>query len=128
MGKMIIVDMTNKLFSDAVSKTLSDFSPDFIIYQSEHPDDNVRACTLLHADILLMEVTAYKPRTLPERMKIRDKLKEKLPGCRIVLLVDENIGNEPADSVRQLKKDGLIDDFVYGSVNAAYLSAIIDTI
>ena len=30
--------------------------------------------------------------------------------------------------VRRAKKDGLIDNFLYGSVSATYLSAVVDTL
>ena len=33
-----------------------------------------------------------------------------------------------ADKVRRAKKDGLIDNFIYGSVSATYLSAVIDAL
>ena len=45
-----------------------------------------------------------------------------------VLVVDENTERKLADKVRQAKKDGLIDNFIYGSVSATYLSAVIDTL
>ena len=54
-------------------------------------------------------------------------------SCRIVrcclnLVVDENTEKKLADKVRQVKKDGLIDNFIYGSVSSTYLSAVIDTL
>ena len=33
-----------------------------------------------------------------------------------------------AARVRQAKKDGVIDNFIYGSVSSTYLSAVIDTL
>ena len=43
-------------------------------------------------------------------------------------VVDENTEKKLADKVRQAKKDGLIDNFIYGSVSSAYLSAVIETL
>ena len=43
-------------------------------------------------------------------------------------VVDENTEKKLADKVRQAKKDGLIDNFIYGSVSSTYLSAVIDTL
>ena len=34
------------------------------------------------------------------------------PGCKIVLVVDENTEKKLADKVRQAKKDALIDNFI----------------
>ena len=75
-----------------------------------------------------MEVTGYTPWKLEERLKIRDEAKQQSPHCKIVLIVDENAEKELARRVIQAKKDGLIDNFIYGSVSAAYLLAVIDTL
>jgi phage FluMu protein Com len=61
-------------------------------------------------------------------MKIRDQVKEKCPDCKIVLIVDENAEREVANQVKQSKKDGLIDQFIYGSISASYLADIVDTL
>ena len=50
------------------------------------------------------------------------------PDCKIVFVVDENSEPEVADRVRQAKKDGLIDQFIYGSISASYLVALVDTL
>ena len=80
------------------------------------------------ANILIMEVTAYTPWKLEERMKIRGEVKAQNPDCKIVLVVDENTEKKLADKVRQAKKDGLVDNFIYGSVSSTYLSAVIDAL
>lgn len=95
--RRVIVDMQNALFGDAISTALKNFSPDFHVYQSESPKKTVELCSCTQADILIMEVTAYMPWKL-------------------------------ADRVRQAKKDGKIDNFIYGSVSATYLSAVIDVL
>lgn len=61
-------------------------------------------------------------------MKIRDTVKMKHPECKIVLIVDENAEKEVARQVKQAKKDGLIDQFIYGSISAAYLADIVDSL
>ena len=61
-------------------------------------------------------------------MDIRNEVKAQHPNCKVVLVVDENTEQKLADRVRQAKKDGLIDNFIYGSVSATYLSAVIDAL
>ena len=46
----------------------------------------------------------------------------------LLLVVDENTEKKLADRVRQAKKDGLVDNFIYGSVSSSYLSAVIDAL
>ena len=126
--RRVVVDMQNALFADAIAAALRNFDSDFEVYQSESPIQTSDLCAFAEANILIMEVTAYEPWKLEKRMKIRGEVKAQNPGCKIVLVVDENTEKKLADTVRQAKKDGLIDNFIYGSVSSTYLSAVIDTL
>jgi N12 class adenine-specific DNA methylase len=61
-------------------------------------------------------------------MKLRDAVKAQHPECKVVLIVDENAEREVAKRVKQAKKDGLIDQFIYGSISATYLADIVDSL
>lgn len=126
--RRVVVDMQNVLFADAIATALRDFDSDFEVFKSESPDKTLDLCADTEANILIVEVTAYMPWKLEERMKIRDELKKVNPDCKIVFVVDENTEKKLADKVRRAKKDGLIDNFIYGSVSSTYLSAVIDAL
>ena len=126
--RRVVVDMQNALFADAIATALQKFDSDFDVCQSESPDKTADMCVFTEANILIMEVTAYTPWKLEERMKIRAELKKTNPNRKIVLVVDENTEKKLADKVRQAKKDGLVDNFIYGSVSSTYLSAVIDAL
>ena len=126
--RRVVVDMQNALFADAIATALRNFDSDFEVYQSESPAKTTDMCAFTQANILIMEVTAYTPWKLEERMKIRGEVKAQNPNCKIVLVVDENTEKKLADKVRQAKKDGLVDNFIYGSVSSTYLSAVIDAL
>lgn len=126
--RRVVVDMQNVLFADAVAEALRRFDSDFEPVMSERPDKTLLLCEILPANVLIMEVTAYTPWRLEERMKIRDELRKRNPDCKIVLVVDENTEKKLADRVRQAKKDGLVDNFIYGSISSSYLSAVIDAL
>ena len=126
--RRVVVDMQNALFADAIATALRNFDSSFEVYQSESPAKTTDLCAFTQANILIMEVTAYTPWKLEERMKIRGEVKAQNPNCKIVLVVDENTEKKLADKVRQAKKDGLIDNFIYGSISSTYLSAVIDAL
>ena len=126
--RRVVVDMQNALFADAIATALRNFDSDFEVYQSDSPAKTTDMCVFTEANILIMEVTGYSSWKLEERMKIRNEVKAQNPGCKIVLVVDENSEKKLADKVRLAKKDGLIDNFIYGSISATYLSAVIDTL
>ena len=50
------------------------------------------------------------------------------PYCKFVLEVDETSEPQIAEQVCQAKKDGLIDQFIYGSISANYFVALMDTL
>lgn len=126
--RRVVIDMQNVLFADAVAEALRRFDSDFDPVMSEYPDKTLLLCESVLANVLIMEVTAYTPWKLEERMKIRDELRKRNPDCKIVLVVDENTEKKLADRVRQAKKDGLVDNFIYGSISSSYLSAVIDAL
>lgn len=126
--RRIVIDMQNILFADAIAEALRRFDSDFDPVMSDRPDKTLLLCDNVLANVLIMEVTAYTPRRLEERMKIRDELRKYNPDCKIVLVVDENTEKKLADRVRQAKKDGLVDNFIYGSISSSYLSAVIDAL
>lgn len=126
--RRVVIDMQNVLFADAVAEAFRRFDSDFDPVMSDGPDKTLSLCDTVLANILVMEVTAYTPWRLEERMKIRDELRKRNPDCKIVLVVDENTEKKLADRVRQAKKDGLVDNFIYGSISSSYLSAVIDAL
>ena len=71
--------------------------------------------------VLVMEVTGYTPWRLSERLKLRDRVRELCPDCKIALMVDSNTERQAAKDIRDAKKNGLIDQFFYGSMTAEYL-------
>ncbi len=126
--RRIVIDMQSALFADAVAEALRNFDSDLEPILSESPDKTLSLCDTVLANVLIMEVTIYTSRTLEERLKIRNALKRAHPDCKIVLIVDENTEKKLADKVRQAKKDGLVDNFIYGSISSSYLSAVIDAL
>ena len=126
--RRVVVDMQNYLFADSIAQALKRADSDFDVRMSESPDKTAELCNFSKPYALLSEVTGYTPWTLEERLKTRDEVKCYSPQCKIVLIVDENAEKALARRVLQAKKDGLIDNFIYSSVSATYLSAVIDTL
>lgn len=126
--RRIVINMQNSLFCDAIADTLRRSANGLDPYTVDSPERIVDECKWLAPYALLMEVTGYTPWLLTERMKIRDQVKEMCPDCKIVLIVDENAEREVASRVKQSKKDGLIDQFIYGSISASYLADIVDSL
>lgn len=126
--RRIVINMQNLLFCNAIADTLRRSENELEPYTVDSPDRVVDECKWIAPYALLMEVTGYTPWKLCERLKIRDAVRERNPECKIVLIVDENAEKEVAKQVKQAKKDGLIDQFIYGSISASYLADIVDSL
>ena len=126
--RRIMINMQNALFCNAISETLRRSGNELDPYTVDSPDKVVDDSKWIAPYALLMEVTGYTPWKLEERLKIRDAVKEKNPECKIVLIVDENAEKAIAKKIKQAKKDGIIDQFIYGSISASYLADIVDSL
>ena len=126
--RRILINMQNALFCNAISETLRRSGNELDPYTVDSPDKVVDDCKWIAPYALLMEVTGYTPWKLEERMKLRDTVKVLHPDCKIALIVDEKAEKAVAKNVKQAKKDGLIDQFIYGSISATYLADIVDSL
>lgn len=126
--RRVAINMQNSLFCNAICETLRMSDNELEPYAIDTPDKVVDQCKWLAPYALLLEITGYTPWLFSERMKIRDAIKEMQPDCKIVFIVDENAEKKLASQVKQAKKDGLIDQFIYGSISASYLADIVDTL
>ena len=126
--RRIVINMQNSLFCNAISETLKNSGNEFDTYTVDSPDKVIDDCKWIEPYALLMEVTRYVPWRLCERIKIRNAVKAQCPQCKIVLIVDENAEKEVAQKVKEAKKEGVIDQFIYGSISATYLADIVDSL
>ena len=125
----IVVSMQNTLLSEAVARSLAE-TGDFRVEQvlPGKTDDTFSLCRAVQADILLMEVSRLSAYTLESRLSLIDRLSAKVPGCKFVLLCDENSDPELARQVVCARQDRRIDAFLYASVTPAYLVAAMDAL
>lgn len=126
--RRVVINMQNALFCSAISETIRGSGNGLTTYIVESPDKVADDCKWISPYALLMEVTGYPFWELEARMKIRDEVKAQCPECKIVLIVDEKAEEKVAREVRQAKKDGLIDQFIYSSISATYLADIVDSL
>lgn len=51
-----------------------------------------------------------------------------MENCRVILFVDDDTDGELTEKVRQAKREGLIDAFLFGSVSENYFASVIDSV
>ena len=122
--RKIVVSIQNGLQGEALTSLLQ-LSGEFEPYRAavDKNKRTVSACVACHADLVLMEVTHTAHTTLDERLLEGEQIRQLVPGCKIVLLCDENVSPDIAREVVAAKKSGRIDAFYYSSVTGKYLVA-----
>lgn len=119
--------MRNSLLCRAIEEALKN-NGSFGTVTVKKPAEVIANCLAVTPDILLMGVTGYSPWKLSERLAIRDEVKKTEPDCKIVLIVDENTDKDIAEQVKRAKNDGAIDQFIYSSTSASFLTALLETV
>jgi DNA-binding NarL/FixJ family response regulator len=122
--RKIVVSIQNGLLGEALTSLLQ-LSGEFEPYRAavDKNKRTVSACVACHADLVLMEVTHTAHANLEGRLLEGEQIRQLVPGCKIVLLCDENVSPDIAREVVAAKKSGRIDAFYYSSVTGKYLVA-----
>lgn len=126
--KKIVLDIHSAIHAHNMERMLMQELDDCRIFVSESTDSTAEWCVTHKPDVLLMEVKAFSPWMFSERMAIRERIKQSLSDCRIILFVDDENDNDLTESVRQAKRSGLIDAFLFGSVSENYFASVIDSV
>ena len=126
--KRIILDIQSGLYARTIQRMLLQELEESHIIISESPSKTVERCKMFRPYALLMEVTGYTPWMLEERLAIREAVARNNPDCKVVMLVDDVADKALAESVKQAKRDGLIDAFLFGSVTEQYMAAVMDSL
>ena len=118
--KKIVLDIQSDIHAHTMERMLMQKLDDYQVVISESPDATAEWCKTHRPDVLLMEVKAYSPWMFKERMAIRDKVKRNTESCRVILFVDDDTDEDLTEKVRQAKREGLIDAFLFDSVSLRF--------
>ena len=106
--KKIVLDIQSDIHAQTMERMLMQKLDDCQVVISESPDTTAEWCKTHRPDVLLMEVNTE--------------------NCRVILFVDDDTDGELTEQVRQAKREGLIDAFLFGSVSENYFASVIDSV
>ena len=119
--KKIAISMRNRVFMESISlvlKQTDEFRP--VCIPSSEPDVITETC--------LSEVPALPETGIEARLGVIRRLREKIPGCKSVLLCDETAYPELAGEVMRARQSRRIDAFFYASVTTEYMKASLNSL
>ena len=86
------------------------------------------ACARFGADIALLAISPVRGYTVEERQDLFLLLRHRIPRCKIVVLLDERLSPAYTDRIKDMKRTGQIDGFLYTSVSLDYVADMLETI
>jgi len=122
--RKIVVSIQNGLLAEALTNLLKEsgeFEPFRVVVDKKKR--TVPACLAFESDIVLMEVSQAPAAALNVRKSEINEIRQMLPGCKVVLICDENVSPQTARDVVAAKKSNEIYAFYYSSVTTKYLIA-----
>ncbi len=126
--KTIAVYIQNKLLSSGVTHAMTTKNPKTIIEIIPTIDSCLSVCRSSKADILLVELRDYYPLALDDWLMRAEKIKEAVPTCKIVLIVDEESFPKSATVAISAFKNDEIDMFLYSSSGLNYLVDMVSSL
>ncbi len=126
--KTIAVYIQNKLLSSGVTHAIAERHPGINIEIISGVESCLSVCRGSNADVLLAELRDYFPLALDDWLSRVERIKEIIPMCKIVLIVDEESFPNSASVVNSAFKNEEIDMFLYSSSGLNYLVDIVSSI
>jgi hypothetical protein len=114
--KTVVIAFHNGLMAQSVAHTLHAAGCFRVHVVDPDSQECLTLCRSLSADVLLLEATEQIFKTRPDL------------DCKIVVMCDDNSSPERLQQVVLSKKLGEIDDFVFFSVSAHYLTAMLSAL
>ncbi len=126
--KTIAVYIQNKLLSSGITHAIAAKKPNITIEMIPEIESCLSVCRSSNADVLLAELRDYSPLCLDSWLQRVDKIKQAVPMCKIVLVVDEESFPQSASVANLAFKNEEIDMFLYSSSGLNYLVDIISNL
>ena len=127
--KKVLVSIKNGLLSEAIIRALKNCG-EFVPYPITpgFQANDADCCETADADIWLMEVSYHPGTTMGTRLEEIRQVRRCNPECKVAVLCDDNAAPDLAHKVMQMKKDHMIDTFLYTSVTENYLMSTLATL
>lgn len=126
--RIILLDIQSQLYAKAIQRILTqDIGGDNVVIVKT-PEETADLCRIMQPYAVLMEVTGYSPWLLSDRLNTCRWVRHSAKACKLVLIVDDNVDRKLAEQVKDAKKNGLIDAFLFSSTTDSYLAAVVDSL
>ena len=126
----VVINVSGGLYASGIElalKKTGEFRT--AVLRSGDEEEILLTCREQQADVLLLGVSPVAGFGVRERTSLIARVRRALPGCRIVLIVDDSVSEDVNEDVKSMKQTGVIDAFLFTSAtNFSYLAAILQSI
>ncbi len=126
--KNVVIHIQNELFLASLRHAIASNDKELTVTVQNFEGSCVSTCQSVEADIFIAEVRSKPPLTIEEWFLRIAEIKEKLPNCKIIFVVDEESSQKSAKQVREAFKEKKIDMFFFSKSGLDYFLDVISTI
>ncbi len=119
--KTIAVYIQNRLLSSGITHAIAAKNKNAKIEIIPGVENCISVCRSCNANVFLAELRDYFPLTLDDWLLRVEQIKQSVPKCKIVLIVDEESFPKSANVANSAFKNAEIDMFLYSSSGLNYL-------
>ncbi len=126
----VVINVSGGLYASGIELALKK-SGEFrtAVLRTGEAEQILLTCREQGAEVLLLGLTPAPGFGVRERGELIARVRRELPGCRVVLIVDDSLSEDVNEDVKSMKQTGLIDAFLFTSAtNFSYLTAILQSI
>lgn len=122
-----VISIPGAFFSDRINGVLTK-SGNFRTVVPDQDSDVFSVCRETGAEILLMGVSYLTGFRLDDRKQLVKHMREGMPECKLIIIIDNAMMKDETYETVQMKKTGIIDQFIFYSNDLDYLTAAMESL
>ena len=125
--KRVVIHTKDRLLAQAISTSIENFLIGYEIKIARNSFELLQRDSFTQTQIFVLEVCGVGKFTYQQRIADIKRLKRSGGDVKVLFYVDED-SDVLIDLVKQAKRTGVIDGFVFGCATGCYLAAVIDSL
>lgn len=125
--KRVVIHTKDRLLAQAISTSVESLLVGYEIKIARNSFELLQRASLSQMQIYVLEVCSVGQYTYTQRISDIKRLKRGMRDVKVIFYVDED-NDVLIDLVKQARRTGVIDGFVFGCATGCYLAAVIDSL
>ncbi len=126
--KTVVAYIQNRLLSSGLKHAIVFSDHKSTVTLAPMAESSAETCWGMKPDVFVAEVRDVSPLSIDEWLLRVEQIKEALPNCKIVFIVEEENWPKSAEQAKEAFRDKKIDMFFYSTSGLEYLADTINSL